>query len=271
MKLSENIRKYRLEKGLTQEALAAKIGVSAQAVSKWETSDTYPDGSLYIPLADALGVPLDMLFGRDTVYGDDLARRIRQSVNDTEEKDRMEYVRALCWQAELGLFGHMVGADEVIPLSKDFTNASYILNDFGFTDMSNGNTPFFTVFPEPEDGWGNAIGDGEVSRRVLETLGKPEVMRAALFLHTKAQGYLFEAGVLSQECDFDDIVCAAVLEELLGLGLVCRANVFIDGEEYRLWRNRPSHRFLALLLYAKEFCYHGGYTVQVHQRMKPLL
>ena len=43
MSLSENIKKFRLEKNLTQEQLAAKLCISAQAVSKWETSDTYPD------------------------------------------------------------------------------------------------------------------------------------------------------------------------------------------------------------------------------------
>ena len=40
MSLSQNIKKLRLEKGLTQEQLALKLGVSAQAVSKWENSDT---------------------------------------------------------------------------------------------------------------------------------------------------------------------------------------------------------------------------------------
>ena len=51
MSLSGNIRRLRLEKNLTQEQLAAKLGVSAQAVSKWETSETYPDGALLVPLA----------------------------------------------------------------------------------------------------------------------------------------------------------------------------------------------------------------------------
>ena len=37
MTFAENIKKYRTLRGLTQEELAAKVGVSGQAVSKWET------------------------------------------------------------------------------------------------------------------------------------------------------------------------------------------------------------------------------------------
>ena len=58
MSLSSNIKRLRLDKNLTQEQLANKLGISAQAVSKWETSETYPDGSLLLPLAKELNVSL---------------------------------------------------------------------------------------------------------------------------------------------------------------------------------------------------------------------
>ncbi|MBR3780247.1 MAG: helix-turn-helix transcriptional regulator, partial [Clostridia bacterium] len=40
---SENLKRLRTQKGLTQEKLANFIGVSYQTISKWENSDTYPD------------------------------------------------------------------------------------------------------------------------------------------------------------------------------------------------------------------------------------
>ena len=67
MSLSANIKRLRLEKDMTQEQLATKLGVSAQAVSKWETSETYPDGALLVPICNALGTSLDILFGNDRV------------------------------------------------------------------------------------------------------------------------------------------------------------------------------------------------------------
>ena len=54
----------RKEKGYNQESRAEKIGVSRQAVSKWETGDAQPALSQLIALADALDISLDVLCGR---------------------------------------------------------------------------------------------------------------------------------------------------------------------------------------------------------------
>lgn len=44
--LAKNICRYRKEKGLTQEELAKKLGLTFQAISKWETAQTLPDITL---------------------------------------------------------------------------------------------------------------------------------------------------------------------------------------------------------------------------------
>ena len=56
MKLSENIKKFRLERNLTQERLAAMLGVSAQAVSKWESGQSDPSTTNLLALAKLFGV-----------------------------------------------------------------------------------------------------------------------------------------------------------------------------------------------------------------------
>lgn len=59
--------KIRREKGLSQEALAAEMGVSRQAVSKWENGDAKPDLTKLHLLADVLEISIDELYGRDKV------------------------------------------------------------------------------------------------------------------------------------------------------------------------------------------------------------
>lgn len=61
MTLGEKIQKYRKERRMSQEDLAALLGVSRQAVSKWELNDTIPDTENVIQLGRILGVSLDYL------------------------------------------------------------------------------------------------------------------------------------------------------------------------------------------------------------------
>lgn len=59
--ISERIKELRARKGATQEAMANILGVSPQAISKWEQNATMPDISLLVPIADYFGVSVDYL------------------------------------------------------------------------------------------------------------------------------------------------------------------------------------------------------------------
>lgn len=62
MDIGNKIKHLRYRAGLTQEQLAARLGISAQSVSKWETAVTMPDITLLPSLAGELGVTIDELF-----------------------------------------------------------------------------------------------------------------------------------------------------------------------------------------------------------------
>lgn len=61
--LAKNISRYRRENKFTQEELAQKLGVTFQAVSKWETAQALPDITLLPGLSQALGISVDKLLG----------------------------------------------------------------------------------------------------------------------------------------------------------------------------------------------------------------
>lgn len=58
-----NIKRIRLERNLTQEEIASHLGISFQAISKWERGDGYPDIEMLPPLANYLGITVDELLG----------------------------------------------------------------------------------------------------------------------------------------------------------------------------------------------------------------
>ncbi len=64
--IAERLAALRRQHGLTQEQLAQKLGVSRQAVSKWERTESSPDTDNLIALARLYGVTLDQL-----IYGED--------------------------------------------------------------------------------------------------------------------------------------------------------------------------------------------------------
>lgn len=66
MTLAEKILSLRARCGLSQDALAERLGVSRQSVSKWETAQSTPDLDKLIRLADLFGVSLDELVREET-------------------------------------------------------------------------------------------------------------------------------------------------------------------------------------------------------------
>ena len=65
MSIGKNIARFRKAKGWTQAELGEKIGVSNQAVSKWESGTSMPDVMLLPVLADAFECYIDELFSRE--------------------------------------------------------------------------------------------------------------------------------------------------------------------------------------------------------------
>ena len=61
--IGKQIASLRKEKGIKQEELANYVGVSTQAVSKWERGCAYPDLTLLVPIARLISVSIDELFG----------------------------------------------------------------------------------------------------------------------------------------------------------------------------------------------------------------
>lgn len=65
MNIGKNILELRKDRNVKQEELAAELGVTAAAVSKWENGYTLPDLYMLCAMADFFGVTADALLGRD--------------------------------------------------------------------------------------------------------------------------------------------------------------------------------------------------------------
>ena len=82
MMLAENIRRFRKERSLTQEQLSDVLGVSAQAVSRWENNTSYPDITLLPGLAIYFNTSVDAIVGMDGIRKEETLRKIHGEIND---------------------------------------------------------------------------------------------------------------------------------------------------------------------------------------------
>ncbi len=96
MTMGETIRRLRQREGVTQEKLAEYLGITYQAVSKWENGAGLPDISLVVPLSNFFGVSPDVLFGWT-------AERSREEVQRYHEQSA-EYMRNGLAAENLGLW-----------------------------------------------------------------------------------------------------------------------------------------------------------------------
>lgn len=81
MNLGENLFQARKKKGLSQEAVAEKLGVSRQTIFKWETDETLPDIRQAKKLAVLYGLTLDELIEFDADV-----QEIQEVINKTTEE-----------------------------------------------------------------------------------------------------------------------------------------------------------------------------------------
>ena len=87
MSIGENIARLRKEKGWTQVELGEKLGVSNQAVSKWESEMTFPDVMLLPYIAELFEVSIDDLYNE--AYQTDLIIENSQNKNFENEDNRV--------------------------------------------------------------------------------------------------------------------------------------------------------------------------------------
>lgn len=98
MQIGTIIRKYRLDKNLTQEEVARRLGVTAPAVNKWEKGNSMPDITLLSPIARLLGITIDTLLAHTDSLSEEEANRLIQMAH--EKLKTKPYETVFLWAKE---------------------------------------------------------------------------------------------------------------------------------------------------------------------------
>ena len=128
-KLNENIAFFRKKRGITQEELANALGVTNQAVSKWESGKCAPDIQLLPDIAEYFNISIDELFGHSV--NSDISTKIQPPKETSSKLDtaidiasKKGYISSSILQFKL-----RVGCEESRKLIRDMESLGYIKKD----------------------------------------------------------------------------------------------------------------------------------------------
>lgn len=194
--LSDRVAELRKERSLTQEQLGQLVGVSAQAVSKWEKGGA-PDVELLPLLADRLGVTIDTLFGRSQEEIEDMPHtllRWLESLPVEQRPDRLFRLLATTF-TELTTMGHDFYIDvpgNVQPScyapDRSWLRSVLQLKNALCLAIPAEDFPFYMLLPEPTEGYVSQLAPNEEYRRLFSALsmeGSLELLRY-LYAHKEA-------------------------------------------------------------------------------------
>lgn len=270
MSFGKHIKLHRTRQKMTQEELASRLSVSAQAVSKWERDECLPDTALLPAIADVLAVSLDRLFERTHADLDDVACTIEHYFADLTEAERYQSTQQIAHLCERAIFGEPVPEElRRAPLSSYCSSSTE--TESGFTLGSHRpELPFFGIFPEPADGWSAALTPDERYRECFEILSDAQTLETVFALYRKPRGFTFDETYAAEEFGLENP--SPTLERIRRLKILHAEQTTIDGKETRLWVFAPRCTWLALFSVLNEHVYHHSrFEFQATRRQTPYL
>lgn len=150
--ISENLKKQRKSRELTQEQLADILGVSFQSVSKWERGEGYPDIEMLPTIANCFGITVDELIGMNEIRDTADVQAILDKAKENVSKGLIE--------ENIKLLAEAV---------KVHPNNYKLLSRYAF------NLTFVIIDSESEEARRNNLKAVEIAERILAECTDPEI------------------------------------------------------------------------------------------------
>ncbi len=240
MSMGKNIAYFRKSKGYTQEELGQKIGVTNQAVSKWESEASMPDIMLLPRIAKALDVTLDDLFADRVPNTSTQESKVfnEQAVHSFPKDAQAMIIDSLCQQTNLvNCNSWDFLKAEQNPSTKKFdqirqfytmcclsdtSGAAFVSNTLTMIDSCIKPTDIGSIFDKPEVASGMKKLSDPYARQVLSYICNEYFQSTAPFDHKNPEYFMVEIqpNELSRHLgiSIDDIQEA--LEKLISLHIV---------------------------------------------------
>ena len=285
--LSERISVLRKERGLTQEQLGKMVGVSSQAVGKWEKGGA-PDVELLPVLSRQLGVTIDDLFGLAGGKQVDVEDMIRRWIATIPKGQRMNELCRLVWSAMesvILLEGNDYKAAPKLPhehrcdwqdeeSGRSILVRTSIFQEDGLVFGVNAeDMSFVSIWPEPEAGYEAFMAKNSLCRKLFQTLAMPHCLELLEYLHSKParDSRHYTPGAIAKMLGIEVREAENLIKALTDLGMLKPATLETeDGvvHSFRIWGNDA---IVPLLYLARWLTTGGNVSVSNIGRESPVL
>lgn len=224
------IARCRKAAGLTQEELGKAVGVSTQAVSRWECGGT-PDVTLLPAIADRLGITIDALFGRDNGEAVDIFQTMRSWIRSLPREQVMDQLNRLVWSGIIQIPFDSDAVDHLPYLKSchevnsglgtpDTILCSNLETDQGiYFGVCAEDLAFTTLLPKPEKGYDAYFPDHEKARSLFSLLLQPGCLELLEFIMAQEDRF-YTVEFLAEGIGSTPDALAPLLERLRETGLV---------------------------------------------------
>lgn len=283
--IGKQIAALRKERGIKQEELANFVGVSIQAVSKWENGGM-PDTELLPKIADFFSVSIDTLFGRSVVSYANLQRAIIQKIQAAPADVKFKEAFSLCWDIERSLFPTPISKDGT-PIDGNIENQeqglgelqqiySYISTNHGFTRMGIANRlQYFLLVPEIKDAEVafSAVKGSSKYCNLFADLADPDFFNACITMYKRTSTNAFTSKLLMNACNLTAEKATAVLDLFGKYNLAAKTDIEEDnGHTQTIYKFVPRPSFIALMIFAREMIAPAQQVIYTsNTRTKPYL
>ncbi len=260
--LSERIAALRKERGLTQEQLGRLVGVSYQAVGKWEKGGA-PDVELLPILSRQLGVTIDALFGMEGGEQEDPADAVGRWLRGFPSKERLDQFCRLVWSSKQYFLPDEDGEIN-LPITdypesckfaygdgSELLQLSQIVAEGGiFFDVHAEDLSFVTLWPKPKGGWTKWLAPKEEYRRLFALLAKPGCLELMEYIYNRKIGW-FSASVVTKHLQMTREAVEELLEDLAGLRLLSSMELELEDGETNVYQVAEPWKLIPFLMLAR--------------------
>lgn len=134
LNLGKRIRGLRHDRGLTQETLAEALGVTSQAVSRWEANGGYPDMEMIPAIANYFGVSIDELFGYSSNREEKIKRILAEADGVSEKQGFTYYKGSMSEEVKQCIDMLRAAADEFPNEPRILSRLAQMLHSLGFSE-----------------------------------------------------------------------------------------------------------------------------------------